>query len=1036
MSKHILGLDLGTNSIGWALLEEDKGQPTKIIDLGSRIFIRAVEEKTPTPKNVKRREARLTRRVIQRRARRKKRMLHYLVKLGLLPSELVGHSQPEIILNTLGDPYQLRKKASDHRLDNHELGRVLLHLVQRRGFLSNRKTLLSDMLDDPDVQAVFAEHDDEDEDNASKRMKEEKQFNGEIKKLRETIKQTDCRTLGEYLASLEKHECKRNRGHDEAYLRTDRQMYRDELDLIWREQTKHHAQLQGNVKEQIQEIIFYQRPLKLRPDRIGKCSLEPTRKRANMARLEAQQFRFLQDINSMYYSDPDHGQKQPFTPDQRKELIDLFEHDPAPSFAKIKKKLNLHRKTEFNLANDTKKLKGNTTACKIRKVLDDWDAFDANKQMALVEDLLTIKKKPDLKNRLMLHWSFDGKTAVRLCELEFEGGYSRHSVKVINRLLPFLEHGQIYSEARQNAGYGYENKKIKPVDRLGPSPDLPNPIVKKALAELRRLINALIAEYGKPDAIRIEMARDLKMSKKALDIYEKQQIANKKTNDAAIELYQQVREKNPHLNLPEAPSLTDKIKFRLWKEQKQCCAYSGKIISCSTLFSEQLEIDHILPQSQSLDNAYMNKVICYAEENRHKGQRTPIDAFGGNTQKWEQITQAINNWDSKLMSKKNRFFTTAEELQGHDFINSQLNDTRYICTEAKDYVLQLGVDVNVSKGGITAIVRRLWGIKKDRSDHRHHAIDAVVTAYLDRRFYRELVRYAKAYEQSHSEFNITQSPDKEPWPNFRNELQNKLDEMIVAHTPQRKLYDELHEKTGYGFIEGQGTVYRKRLREYFNKCTTEKDADKKLKGIYEKPVRNAVKVHLAKHGFNAKTAFAEGVTVFHENGKTPIKRVRILKSKTANTKKELENSKFGIKDKQGEVFKWMQYGNLHHVEICRHKETGEYTGFFVTMMEASHRVRGINRKKQSIIKTDHGENHEFIMALHINDLVTVKKNHICDFYRVQKLESGGNRIILRLHTAAKIDNKDEEIFFSINKTSFKKWQLSKVRVNAIGKQVE
>ncbi len=104
MSKHILGLDLGTNSIGWALLEEDKGQATKIIDLGSRIFIRAVEEKTPTPKNAKRREARLTRRVIQRRARRKKRMLHYLVKLDLLPTELLGHSQPEIILNTLGDP--------------------------------------------------------------------------------------------------------------------------------------------------------------------------------------------------------------------------------------------------------------------------------------------------------------------------------------------------------------------------------------------------------------------------------------------------------------------------------------------------------------------------------------------------------------------------------------------------------------------------------------------------------------------------------------------------------------------------------------------------------------------------------------------------------------------------------------------------------------------------------------------------------------------------------------------------------------------
>ncbi|MCF6194351.1 MAG: hypothetical protein L3J46_08475 [Kangiellaceae bacterium] len=85
MSKKILGLDLGSNSIGWALLEETNGKPSKIIDLGSRIFTKAVEEKTPTPKNVKRRDARLARRVIQRRARRKQRMLNYLVSLQLLP---------------------------------------------------------------------------------------------------------------------------------------------------------------------------------------------------------------------------------------------------------------------------------------------------------------------------------------------------------------------------------------------------------------------------------------------------------------------------------------------------------------------------------------------------------------------------------------------------------------------------------------------------------------------------------------------------------------------------------------------------------------------------------------------------------------------------------------------------------------------------------------------------------------------------------------------------------------------------------------
>jgi len=128
MGKTILGLDLGSNSLGWALLSAGPDdQPSGIIDKGVRIFPKAVEDKTPTPKNQKRRTSRLARRTIQRRSRRKSRLLNYLIKLNLLPTELHGNLQPEGILNGLGDPYELRAKALDHDLKPHELGRVLLH---------------------------------------------------------------------------------------------------------------------------------------------------------------------------------------------------------------------------------------------------------------------------------------------------------------------------------------------------------------------------------------------------------------------------------------------------------------------------------------------------------------------------------------------------------------------------------------------------------------------------------------------------------------------------------------------------------------------------------------------------------------------------------------------------------------------------------------------------------------------------------------------------------------------------------------------
>lgn len=204
--------------------------------------------------------------------------------------------------------------------------------------------------------------------------------------------------------------------------------------------------------------------------------------------------------------------------------------------------------------------------------------------------------------------------------------------------------------------------------------------------------------------------------------------------------------------------------------------------------------------------------------------------------------------------------------------------------------------------------------------------------------------------------------------------------------------------------------------------------------IIDPVVKKQVERHLANYDNNPKNAFAEGVTVFHKNGKTPIKRVRILQSKT--TLEKLEKTKFGAKNKQGNVFKWLAFGNTHHVEILKHQKTGKYSGQFVTTMEASHRAKGIKMHRQSIIKTDHGADYEFIMALHINDLVSIEKNGQRLFYRVQKMEAGDNRIMFRLHTTTVLDNKSEELRLSVNESVFSTWRLQKHAINAIGKLIE
>lgn len=1036
MRKKILGLDLGSNSIGWALLSAEDNKPDGIIDVGARIFTKAVEEKTPTPKNVARRDARLARRVIQRRSRRKERMLSYLVSLGLLPPGLKDDTQPEITLNALGDPYALRKKALDEPLEAFEFGRVILHLVQRRGFLSNRKTLLGDMIDDPDVKAVLNELESND-DSSSDLAKEETAFKKDISDLRSKINDAGCRTLGEYLASLDKHDLKRNRSREGGHLRTDRQMYRDELDLIWKEQSQHSNILSDDVKEQIENIIFYQRPLKLNADRVGKCSLERSRKRIHIAKLEYQRFRYLQDINNLQVFNPYTEERTRLSDDDREKLITLFESKASITFAQIKKHLGFDKGFEFNLETANKKLKGNVTACEIRAVYPGWGDLNDSDQHKLVEDILTIKKKSVLKKRLVTHWDIDKPTAVNLCMLEFEPDHGSLSLKAINKLLPFLLKGQIYSDARVSAGYGYEILEADVTDLLGKPPVIANPIVNKALHELRRLVNAIIKVHGRPDIIRVEMARDLEMNTKRYKAFEKQQKDNTSANEKARDEFSKVASANPSLGLSKYPSRVDKLKYRLWNDQQQKCAYSGKSISLAELFSPDIEIDHIIPYSMSLDDSYMNKVVCLASENRYKGQRTPSDAYKGNEDKWDQITQSLNRWaKQKLKAKKDRFYMTDADVIKRDFLSSQLNDTRYISKVALDYLSQLGCDVTTTKGVITAWMRKSWELngligitnQKERIDHRHHTIDAVVTACIDRSLYQTLANTAKSIESSSNKgLKVDDIHVDAPWLSLKVDLAQSLQEMIVSIAAQRKLSGALHEETGAGFIEGVGNVSRKNLDSDFKA--------NQVKGIIDDTVRECVEAHLKKFNGKAKDAFAEGVTVYHKNQKTPIKRVRVVKSKTTLAK--LEKNKFGVRNRNGDVFKWLTYGNLHHVEVLREKDSGKVVGEFVTMMEANHRAKGIGMEKQDIVKTEHEKSIEFLTALHINDTVSLDVNGVNQYYYIRKLGSlnEGKQPRPTLNLVFDAISGMSEISDSIVNL-FTKYKLKKHEVNVLGKIIE
>ena len=430
--KLILGLDLGTNSVGWALTRESAaGELTDIVDLGCRIYPTVTEGKANELKNQQRRSARLMRRVIQRRARRKRKLLNCLCSLGLLPTELVDSGQPEIILNNLcepnSDPYRLRAEALQRPLSKYELGRVLLHLGARRGFLSNRKTIIGDLVDDPDMRAYLAELEqpseqqsqDTDDKDEGKNLAKIQSLRGELQRNGQTLGQYLWQRVAEGDPQLARP-CRRNRDQANANLLTDRRMYQEEFAAICAEQSQHHPELDAATQERISSIIFYQRPLKLKADRLGKCSLERGLPRARLGRLECMRFRYLQDINNLQYLDSDTSSERQLSFEQRQQLYQICEQQASLSFGRIRKICGLSSKAKFNLERSgTKTIAGNETACAIRKVIgESWDALSAERQISLVEDMLTIGQKSALKKRLQQHWRFSGDLAARLCLVE------------------------------------------------------------------------------------------------------------------------------------------------------------------------------------------------------------------------------------------------------------------------------------------------------------------------------------------------------------------------------------------------------------------------------------------------------------------------------------------------------------------------------------------------------------------------------------------------------------------------------------------
>ena len=359
-----------------------------------------------------------------------------------------------------------------------------------------------------------------------------------------------------------------------------------------------------------------------------------------------------------------------------------------------------------------------------------------------IGEILTAYKNDDSRSSRLEELGLSGEEIDGLLDLS-PAKYQRVSLKAMRKMQPYLEDGLIYDKACEAAGYDFRalndgNKKhlLKGEEINAIVNDITNPVVKRSVSQTIKVINAIIQKYGSPQAVNIELAREMSKNFQDRTNLEKEMKKRQQENERAKQQIIELGKQNP--------TGQDILKYRLWNDQGGYCLYSSKKIPLEELFDGGYDIDHILPYSITFDDSYRNKVLVTAQENRQKGNRTPYEYFGADEKRWEDYEASVRLLvrDYKKQQKLLKKNFTEEERK--EFKERNLNDTKYITRVVYNMIRQnLELEpfnhpekkkqVWAVNGAVTSYLRKRWGLmQKDRSTDRHHAMDAVVIASLHR----------------------------------------------------------------------------------------------------------------------------------------------------------------------------------------------------------------------------------------------------------------------------------------------------------------
>ena len=807
---YALGLDIGIGSVGWAVLRnQPNGEPDRIQDLGVRIFDKAEQPKTGASLAAPRRDARSARRRLRRHRHRLERIRYLMEQRGIMP---VADIQAMYAAGGFQkSPYQLRAEALDRPLTKEEAVRVLIHLAQRRGYKSNSTA------------------------EAAKDEKETGKVKTAIEENRRCMAEHGYRTVGEMMYRDERFWQKhpdgtryhqtRNKAEDYRFT-VERAAIVDEVRQIFAAQRRlGTAWMDEYMETAYLSILESQRSFDEGPggdspfsggigERVGACTFEPDEKRAAKATYTFEYFKLLQDLSRMRLT----GMGMPPEPldaAQREVLKSAALRSASLSYGQIRKKLNLDDDVFFHGLYYGEKTKEEAekrkwpqmqSYHKMRTALDKVGKGAigtlTEEQLNAVATILTECKSDAKRIAALREAGIPPQFDEALLPLSFSK-YGSLSVQAMQKLIPLLEEGLRYDEACTRV-YG-DHRGLHPEQRknrlsLTDMDEITNPVVRRAVSQTIKVINAVVRTYGPPDVVRIELAREMSRTFDERRKMEKRQDDNRAANERAKD---QIAEyKGDH-----ATGL-DIVKFKLYREQDGVCLYSVQNLDIARLFEPgYADVDHIIPYSRCFDDSYQNKVLVLASENRQKGNRLPYEYFGQDEARWHgyevRVENLIHNYRKRQKLLKRRL--TEEESSG--FIDRNLKDTQYITRAVynliRDHLAFAESNyrkkpVQAVNGAVTAMLRGRWGVQKIREDgDLHHCLDAAVIAATTPGLVQRLTAYNKhreTWERSPAGYvdpatgemielpqEARRDPFPKPWERFRQELEARLDPIDPRH---------------------------------------------------------------------------------------------------------------------------------------------------------------------------------------------------------------------------------------------------------------